>query len=144
VTTTKDDRVFQELQRKIRDVGKARVSVGVFGGGDIAEVAAIHEYGAPAAGIPERSFLRRAFAEQSGAEALQKFLVRTAKTLIAEKLEVPTALERLGQFAVAQVKNRIKAVIPPTLKPETIKRKGSSTPLVDTGQLLNSVTHEVK
>lgn len=150
-----DDRVFKELREKIRGIGKAYVKVGVLeangtteakdgDGLTIAELAAIHEYGAPRANIPARSFIRRTFEESTGAESLRAFMVRTARGLIQEKLEVNQALNQLGAFAQSMIKNRIKEHIPPPLKPATIKRKGSSTPLVDTGQLINAITWEIK
>lgn len=148
-----DDHVFRELREKIRGIGKAYVKVGVLesaGSADagdgltMAELAAIHEYGAPRANIPARSFIRNTFLDSDGAESLKKFMFRTAKGLIQEKLDVQQALNQLGAFAQSMIKNRIKAHIPPPLKPATVKRKGSSTPLVDTGQLINSITWEVK
>lgn len=150
-----DDHVFRELRAKIANIAKAYVKVGVLeangsaevDGGDgltMAELAAIHEYGAPRAGIPARSFIRNTFSDSEGAAKLKAFMVRTAKGLIQEKLEVAQALNQLGAFAQSLIKKRIKEHIPPPLKPATVKRKGSSTPLVDTGQLINSITWEIK
>lgn len=152
---TMDDKVFKALRAKLAHAKDAHVKIGVLeskgGGGSpdgssvsLAELAAIHEFGAPKAGIPARSFLRKTFTDEEGREALSRFLTRTGRQLIADKLDVKTALDQLGAWAVAQIKKRIKEHIPPPNKPATIKAKGSSTPLVDTGQLINAITWEVK
>jgi len=55
-------------------------------------------------------------------------------------------LRIVGAFLEGQIKQTItrgRAEWPP-LSPETIKRKGSSKPLIDTGKLRNSVTHKVE
>jgi hypothetical protein len=150
----KDDSVFEELRTKLRGAKDTRVRVGVLeskGGStgvegaeiSLAELAAIHEYGAPGAGIPARSFLRETFQGSGGREALVNFLAKLAKGVISERVEVEKALDMLGAWAVAAIKNRIKAHIDPPNAPATIAAKGSSTPLVDTGQLINSITWEV-
>ena len=58
-----DFRAFDDLKRRI-DAGKHTVRVGVPSGDaeadgtSVAMIAAVHEYGSPAHGIPERPFLR--------------------------------------------------------------------------------------
>lgn len=154
------DALFKELRAKIGHLKDAHVKVGVLqaqgnqtaedGETTLAELAAIHEFGAPRAGIPARSFLRQTFADEEGHTALSKFLTRIATGVVKDRIEPRDGLEQLGMWAVAQIKKRIKAHIPPPLQPETIKRKlskygaGGSTPLVATGQLLNSITSEVQ
>jgi hypothetical protein len=41
------------------------------------------------------------------------------------------------------MRRRVRKRIPPPLKPETIKRKKSSVPLVDTGQLVAAIMAKV-
>jgi hypothetical protein len=68
-----------------------------------------------------------------------------AQAVIAGKVpNVRVALDRLGAKFVGDIQRRIKAHIPPPLQQSTIDRKGSSTPLIDTGVLWSSITHEVK
>lgn len=144
-----DDRVWKELRAQVSEASKMHVRVGVFqdsgfaddGETTIAEIAAIHEYGAPGANIPERSFIRRTFNEQKN--SLEQMMLRLARLVLSEKADVPQALNQLGAWGAAAVKNTIRKRIPPPLKQATIDRKGSSTPLVDTGQLLDSITWEV-
>lgn len=129
------------------------VKVGVLGsaaaaarGGGItqAELAVIHEYGAPGAGIPERSFLRRTHAakQREWAGLAQQLLVRCAQG----RITVEQALGLIGQKASADVRRTITSGsgVPPPLKAATIRRKGSSRPLVDTGRLLNAISYEVQ
>jgi hypothetical protein len=49
----------------------------------------------------------------------------------------------LGLLFVGQIQERIKANIAPENADSTIERKGSSTPLINGGQLWQSVKHEV-
>jgi hypothetical protein len=157
-----DDRVFRELLAKLgplRAGAHARVGVLASKGGaaphaggalTIVEIAAIHELGdalwhssGGTEGIPERSFIRGTFDDPQNQEDQRQVLERLAREILTDKLEVRAALDQLGAWGAARVRARIKSHIPPPLKEETIKRKGSSTPLVDTGQLINAVTWEV-
>jgi hypothetical protein len=53
------------------------------------------------------------------------------------------ALDRLGAKVAALLQNRISAGIDPPNSAATIARKGSSKPLVDTGQLKAAITWRV-
>lgn len=64
-------------------------------------------------------------------------------SLEKEKEEI---LKKAGAFLEGAIKETItkgRSEWPP-LKPETIKRKGSSKPLIDTGKLRASITHKVE
>ena len=138
-----------ELAKALR--ARPVVRIGVLGAGgeardDLtqAELAAIHEFGAPRANVPERSFLR-ATADAKRLEWLA-LLERTLRLVTAGRLELEAALGIVGQKAVADVVARIRrgAGIPPPLQPETIRRKGSDRPLVDTGRLVQSISYEIR
>lgn len=106
------------------------------------DVAIIHEFGAPKAGIPARSFIR-AWADESRQRHNDE-VRKMAKAVIEGKLDAVQALERLGLRRKAEVQKRISAGIDPPLKQSTIDRKGSSKPLIDTGQLRSGIDYEVK
>jgi hypothetical protein len=99
------------------------------------EVASAHELGL---GVPRRSFLAD-WLSQNEAE-----VVRTAHKLMARvalgELSNEDAANQFGAWAVASVQTRIRNRIAPELAAETIARKGSSVPLIDTGQLWTSIT----
>lgn len=154
-----DKRVWVKLLKRITR-SRARVRVGVLQSGDggtvhgeitMVELAAIHEFGAPKANIPERSFIRRTFIDNRG--ELKQMQAQLARAIITggkgvnqhtTGMTVRGAMEILGTWGAAKVKNTISQTdIPPPLKEATIAAKGSSKPLVDTGQLLQSITYEV-
>jgi phage gpG-like protein len=132
--------------RRAREIKDKRVRVGVLsdkghdGEGSITlvELAAVHEFGTEDGAIPERSFLRSTFDQK------REELVRTGEKLIGEvldgKMEVDRALGLIGAQLASDVKTKITSSIPPPDKPATVARKGSSTTLIDTGRLRNSIT----
>ena len=77
--------------------------------------------------------------------------------MIRDKNSIPDLLNSLpkekerilrlaGAFLEGKIKEKITLSDPdwPPLKPQTIKRKGSSKPLIDTGRLRNSIIHKVE
>lgn len=109
----------------------------------LVEIAAIHEFGLAEPDIPRRSFITD-WADEN-AERHKGQLRTMAKAVIKGAVESESqALERLGNLYVGEVQKRIAEGIEPPLAESTIKRKGSSKPLIDTGQLRSAVTYLVK
>lgn len=143
----------------LRGVG-AVVSVGVQGAEaaanhqhthlTVAQIATIHEFGKEihqpkmrrTIVIPERSFLRKTV--DLYREAIARRQVLLTQGYVLGKLELKSSLELLGQYVVGLVKQRIANGIAPPNRPYTIAKKGSSKPLIDTGQLRNSITYKVE
>jgi hypothetical protein len=96
-------------------------------------LAIIHEYGTDT--IPQRSFLR-AWSIERRAEILNN-AERAMRTV--GKLGPGAAQRALGVWMAGDVKRRIATNIPPPLAPSTIKRKGSSVALIDSGQLRTAI-----
>lgn len=95
--------------------------------------ASVHEH----PGIPQRSFIRAWFDES------QEFIVATLQSqmqlVVAGKLTAEQAGARIALAFEGSMKQRISRGIPPPNAPSTIARKGSSKPLIDRGQLRNSI-----
>jgi len=107
----------------------------------VAQLGAIHEFGAPGAGIPERSFMRTAVDE--GRSKLNKLVDKLAKMVVDGDANEEKALGILGETVKNMMKAKIRSGLKPPNSPATIRRKGSSKPLIDTGQLINSINWEV-
>lgn len=147
-----NDKVWQQLQKRLTRPGQPHVKVGLLSNDDhgngigIAEIGAAHEFGTET--LPERSWLRKTFEEKE--EQLQRFIAELTRKIIAGQLTEEKALELLGLWAVKEVKATIteQRVTPRLEESEagkrTIERKGSSVTLVDTAQMLNAITHKVE
>ncbi len=143
------DMGFDAYMKGLKELGGARVKVGVQGreaaqirpgGISMVELATIHEFGAPVANIPQRSFVRATGdAHQNKYIRLQEGIVRRLGKR-PQRVDVKRELFVLGEIVRADMIGLIRARIPPPLKPATIARKfGENVPLIDTGQLIASI-----
>lgn len=107
----------------------------------VAQIAAIHEFGLPPR-IPERSMIRATYEQNSAryAEAVRKIGIGISFA----RTDLRRGLDLLGSMIKGDIQRRIAAGVPPPNAPSTIKRKGSSTPLIDTGQMRAALDHEVR
>lgn len=114
-------------------------------GTPVAYVATIQEMGYPEGGIPARPFLRPTAAEKGapGGEWSQ-VAAAGARAALNGKTTAAAALEALTLKAAGDVGKTIVSITTPALSPRTIAAKGFSKPLVDTGQMLQSVTGVVE
>jgi len=122
---------------------------------DNATLGYIHEHGSPARNIPARPFLRPGVT--TSRPEWERYLQQAAQAAVNGNDSVmDKALNAAGQTAVSAVKLTITSKIPPPLKPATVRGRrryrghpataadiAGATPLVDTGQLLNSITYVV-
>ena len=143
VTIKDTDKGFDALFRRLKEATKDRsVKVGILegtggstaSGMSVLEVATIHEFGL--GNHPERSFIR-AFADQDKNKILGKER-KLAESVIKGTNTVDSALEKLGVVLQADAQGFIQSgrVSPPTAK--------DGTTLIDTGQLVTSISHEVE
>lgn len=106
------------------------------------DLAMVHEYGSKDGHIPERSFIR------STCDRKRKDHIRLLRQLqdkvILGRLSKKQALIQFGEVVKSDMVQGINNGIEPALKPKTIKRKGSSKPLIDTGRLKGSIAHEIR
>lgn len=109
-------------------------------GTPVAYVATIHEFGTSR--IPARPFMRPAVAEY-GPQWVQQ-IGEGAKAALRGSVSARDVLEIVTLRAAGDVAKSITAVTSPALSPATVKRKGFTKPLVDTGQMIQSVTGKVE
>lgn len=57
---------------------------------------------------------------------------------------LPGAIDTAGAYLEAKMLDRIDSGISPPLKPATVKAKGSSKPLYDTGELYEMIDHQTE
>lgn len=145
---------WQRLRALSKQARDSSVRVGVLGdekpreegGLSNVQVATIHEFGAGR--IPERSFIRATFDAQR--QAYFTLAARLAGALYDGKTTVEKALGLMGMKMVADIRAHIRAGIAPPLAESTLRRrrakgrvgaKGEPVALIDTSQLINSITY---
>ena len=149
---------WRKIRASIKEAAarNARVKCGVLStagmhesGISLAELAIIHELGAPGVGLPARSFVGKTMELRD--KDLRDFIAKVVASYVEDRITLNQALAILGQWVVAAIKNTITSeqVTPPD-KPETIARKAKKghngqapVTLVDTGQLINAISYEV-
>lgn len=132
------------LQRveSIREFGGKAIGVGLPkeeqatypDGTPVETVAMAHEFGTDK--LPERPFLRPGLKEA----------LPVAADMIKESQgqDADQTLSQVGLYAASKVQKGIENLSDPPNNDETVKRKGSSNPLIDTGRLRQAITHIVR
>jgi hypothetical protein len=123
---------------------------------EIAKIAAWNEFGVPkklsesmrgimtgrstsAWKLVPRAFFRTAI--DGGREKIFEMSNKFANLAMIGKLTVDQAFENLGLYMQSIIRESIRHGQWAPNAPSTIKAKGPSKPLIDTGQMINSVTH---
>ena len=122
--------------------GESYVEVGVLDSSGLGWLAGIHEFGAPGADIPERSFIRSTI-DANESEYLRD-MERGFQRLIDDTVKLRPLLSQLGDKVKVDMVDTIASMTSPPLAESTVDRKGSSSLLIDTGALIGSIDSEVK
>jgi hypothetical protein len=137
------------LLERIAALGDPKVYIGIptstnarQGASNNATIAAAHEMGAPSRGIPARPFLIPTM--QNNAEKYTNLLAQGFRNALQDKEKAAEVYEKIGLVASSDVKDYIVSGQFVPLKESTIDRKGSSKPLIDTGEMRNSISYEVR
>lgn len=144
---------LKELQKALNE--KLEVRVGVLSstnsredneGATNAELAMVHEFGSFTNNIPPRSFLRMPIEQK--ADKIKEFIKSNQKDIEQGLSEgdIVKMFEDLGIASEAVVKEAFETAgygqWKPN-KPETVKAKGSASPLIDSSQLRESIINKV-
>ena len=161
--TKKND--FPKMQAAVERLDGKKVSVGVLGGGEQTWLASIHEYGCrievtpkmrkylAATGlhlkattthitIPERAFLRNGY-DKSKDEVIAK-AEAVIGDVIGGTMSENQLFELVGLLLKSRIQDYARDLDNPPNHPYTVERKGSSNPLVSTGDLIGSITYKVE
>lgn len=141
------DRGWDRIKRELARANRLEVAVGVLEGSkngegySIAEYAAANEYGTD--NIPSRPSMRTAFDENVA--AITRDMQRQHAAMVTGERTAEAALTVIGQKQADRTKNTITGRdFLPKLSESTIKRKGSTKTLVDTGAMVNAVQISVR
>ncbi len=155
--------IFPEMERAVAQINGKRVNVGAKG--EHAWLAGIHEYGCKIEvtddmrgylhsqglhlkadtkyiTIPERAFLRNGY-DLNKMDVVDN-VDPALESVLDGGMEVDKFLEMVGLVLSSTIKDYARDLNGPANHPFTVERKGSSNPLVDTGDMIESITYEVE
>lgn len=161
--TTRND--FPKMEANIREVNGKKVSVGVLGGGEQSWLASIHEYGCRIQvtekmraylhkmglhlkdstthiTIPERAFLRNGF-DESKDQVIQQ-AENVLGEVIAGRMNPEQLFEMIGLLMKSKIQDYARDLQNPPNHPYTKEQKGSSNPLIDSGDMIGSISYKVE
>lgn len=151
-----------EIIKEMKDWRGIKGKVGVLGDGEMATIAAVHEFGTRikvtdamrgylgSQGlhlkketshivIPERSYLRSTMDDQKTADAMTDSM----KQAMDKNFDGRKAISAMCATAVGRIQRKINSGVAPALSDFTKQQKGSGVSLNDTGRLKQSITYEV-
>ncbi len=138
--TTSNNSLKQSLEKNFR-IGKEKLQVGFFetakyGNGEyVASVAFWQEFGTLK--VPMRPFFRNAITKNT------KKWFSVLENELKNNADCSLAFNRLGEIAKGDIMQSITSLKTPPNAESTIKQKGSTNPLIDTGFLRASVSYKV-
>lgn len=91
--------------------------------------------------IPERPFLRNAMRDNRA--KYKNDMKANGRKLLLGQTSLQTVLSMLGIMAEGDVQASLTSLSSPPNSPVTIAIKGSANPLIDTGELKNSIKYKV-
>lgn len=141
-TVTADGKKFEKL---LKELGQLEVRIGIQQGEtskdgvDLVDIAMFNELGT--VHIPSRPFLRDSV--DANGDQINHFLQSMKKELLRGG-SAEDVLKKIGVFQKGLVQEQIvKGDFAPNSE-ETVQRKGSDTPLVDTGRMRQSVNYVIQ
>lgn len=136
-----------KLKKIARKLDKMQVDVGFQEGAtyengiSVAQVAAWNEYGTTR--MPARPFIRTTFSRDR--DKIQNYLSAEVKKMIETgDIDAEATFNRIGAYSKSLVQKNIREGPWVPNAPSTIRKKGSSRPLIDTGQMRQSVQYVVR
>lgn len=136
----------KKLQKILKELADKEVRVGFQqgkateeDGTDICDIAAWNELGT--VNMPSRPFLRMSVDDNS--DKINSFMSAQKRSIIKGE-SADRILKKIGIFQKDLIQEKITEGSFAPNAPSTIKAKGSSKPLIDTGRMRQSVNFEIK
>lgn len=121
--------------------GMPSVDVGVLDP-TVATYATVQEFGSGDGRVPARRWLTKGI-EDNG-QAVQAAMAAAAAAVLDRRVSKPAAVDNLGADVADIVRAHVNSAnFPPPLKPATVARKGHAKAMVDSGKMMQSITHRV-
>jgi hypothetical protein len=144
------DKGFDEYRNAFKTLQSKSIKVGLFAavGDKVLTKGIVNEFGTTQAGknknitIPERSFIRSTYNKQY--KKVHKRFDQIVKSFSNRSYNVVSKMKLIGMEQAAETQKTITDLRTPPNATSTIAKKGSSNPLIDTGELRSKISSEVR
>lgn len=149
-----DNRKWKRVQKELEILNNGFTAIGLHEGEEIAEkgsltiafIGVVNEFGTDKAGknhnirIPERAWMRNWF--DTHKKQIEKKMQLLYDQVLNGYIDAKKAIALLGQWYQSELRKSITEFSTPPNAPSTIQKKGSSHPLIDSGQMRATVIHK--
>lgn len=144
------DNGYDNYLKAVKELHSSAVRVGLFAsvGDKVLTKGIVNEFGTTQAGrnknitIPERSFIRSTYNKQY--KKVSRRFGQVFESFSNRNYNVQSKLKLIGIEQENETKKTITEMKTPANAKSTIAKKGSSHPLIDTGELRMKISSEVK
>ena len=146
-----DNSLFVAYEKNLQQFKDSVVKAGILAkdgsenhseGITVFQIGMIHEFGVPEKNIPRRSFIRVPI--ENNIKEITKLIENNHKLVSENSMSAKVALDRIGLKAQNTIKKSFRDNDWKANSRATVKRKGSSRPLIDTSQLIGSISYIVE
>lgn len=140
------DSGFKRYLNAFKELDSQKVAVGLFAkvGDEVLTKGIVNEFGANTGNsvIPERSFIRSTY--NKNVKKVTSRFNDIARSISRGNYNVIKKLKLIGLEQESAIKQTIVDLRSPSNAASTIKAKGSSNPLIDTGEMRNKISSELR
>jgi phage gpG-like protein len=147
VAISDEDLGWKRIKRELKSLNNIEIRVGInqfasrAGEGlSVAEYAYANEFGTD--NIPARPFISTAFDENL--DKLKNKIQSNISAVFEDQKTLQSAISEIAYLASGDIVRKIDSIFYPPNSPATIKRKGSSKPLIDSGRMRASISPFIK
>lgn len=140
---------YNNYKDAFKELNSKKVAVGLFAkvGDDVLTRGIVNEFGARAGKngnvvIPERSFIRSTY--NKNVKKVARRFAEIGKSISNGNYNVDKKLKLIGSEQEAAVKKTISDLKYPPNAPYTIRKKGFDNPLIETGEMRNKISSELR
>ena len=143
------DHGWKRIERELKRMDASYVKVGLLsgagsyaGGGraNLVDIGTFNEFGTKT--IPERPFMRQSF--EKNIAAIRKRFDSLVGEIYVGRTDTEGALHEIGERHKGEIQGEIVSGGWTPNAPSTIRKKGSSKPLIDTGAMRQAINYEVE
>tara|TARA_R110000782_G_scaffold204639_1_gene293096 strand:- start:981 stop:1415 length:435 start_codon:yes stop_codon:yes gene_type:complete len=136
------DSSFIKYQRAMQTINSQKVIVGLFAsaGDEVLTKATVNEFGTR--NIPERSFIRSTY-NKNYKKVAGRF-IKIAQSISRGNYAIKNKMKLIGLEQEKAIKDTITNLRTPQNAPSTVAKKGSSNPLVDTGEMRSKISSALR